>query len=54
MAKAKKMRKALTSLIEGIQREQAKEEVQDKLLVSQVELKCVNMIYTSSIQVQDC
>ena len=52
-ARAKKMKEALTFLIEGIWREQAKEEVQDKLLVSQVELKCVNMICTSPIQVQE-
>ena len=33
-ARAKKMKKALTSLIEGIWREQAKKEVQDKSFVT--------------------
>ena len=52
-AKAKKMKEALTSLIEGIWRQQAKEKVQDKLLLCQNNLKHVNMICTSLLQVQE-
>ena len=52
-AKTKKMKEALTSLIEGIWREQDKEEVQDKLLLFQDDLKYVNMICTSPLQVQE-
>ena len=52
-SKAKKMKEALTSLIEGIWREQAKVEVQDKLFLFQNELKHVNMICTSPLQAKE-
>ena len=47
------MKEALTSLIEGIWREQAKEEVQNKLLLFQDDLKHINTICTSPLQVQE-
>ena len=48
------MKEALTSLIEGIWREQAKEEVQDKLLLFQDDLKHVNMICISPLKFNRC
>ena len=49
-AKASRMKEALTTLIEGIQRQQAKEEVQGKLLHVQEDLQFVNMICASPIK----
>ena len=51
-AKAKRMKEALTSLIEGICREQAKEQVQGKLLWVQDDLRYFDMVYASPIQDQ--
>ena len=52
-AKAKRMNEALTTLIEGIWREKAKEEVQGKLLQVQEDLQFINMICASPIRVQE-
>ena len=51
-AKAKRMKEALTLLIEGIWREQAKEELQGKLLWVQDDLKYINMVCASPMQDQ--
>ena len=51
-AKTKRMKDALTLLIEDIWREQTKEELHDKLLRVQDDLKYVNMVCTSSTQDQ--
>ena len=51
-AKAKRMKEALTLLIEGIWREQAKEEVQGKLLRVLDDLRNINIVCASPIQVQ--
>ena len=51
-AKAKSTKDALTLLIEGIWREQAKEELHNKLLRVQDDLKYVNMVCVSLTQDQ--
>ena len=51
-AKSKRMKEALTLLIEGIWREQAKEELQGKLLRVQYDLKYINMVCASPTQDQ--
>ena len=52
MAKTKRMKDALTLLIESIWREQAKEELHDKLLWVQDDVKYVNLVCASPTQDQ--
>ena len=47
MAKAKRMKEALTTLIKGIWSEQAKEKIQGKLSQVQEDLQFINMICSS-------
>ena len=51
-AKAKRMKDALTLLIEGTWKEQAKKELYDKLLWVQDDLKYVNLVCASPTQDQ--